>query len=121
MHEILGGITQAGGGSYEMDYQRGSPATINDVALARWTVPVMTRVVGAGNITELPPTMGGEDFALFANEVPGFYYRLGMVQPGTVSGGHHTPTFKADDGSLEVGIRVMSTILVDYLASGGLR
>ncbi|MCZ6599462.1 MAG: amidohydrolase [Acidobacteria bacterium] len=121
MHEILGGITQAGGGSYEMDYQRGSPATINDVALARWAVPVMTRVVGAANITELPPTMGGEDFALFANEVPGFYYRLGIVQPGTVSGGHHTPTFKADDASLEVGIRVMSTILVDYLASGGLR
>ena len=119
MNEILGGITLAGGGSYEMDYQRGSPATINDVALSRWAVPVMTRVVGPGNITELPPTMGGEDFALFANEVPGFYYRLGMVRPGTASGGHHTPTFKADDGSLEVGIRVMSTILVDYLASGG--
>ena len=121
MHEILGGITQAGGGSYEMDYQRGSPATINDPALAGWAAPVMARVLGAANITELPPTMGGEDFALFANEVPGFYYRLGMVQPGTTSGGHHTPTFKADDASLEVGIRVMSTILVDYLASGGLR
>ena len=104
-----------------MDYERGSPATINDADLSRWAVPVMSRVVGAANVTELQPTMGGEDFALFANEVPGFYYRLGMVKPGTTSGGHHTPTFKADDASLEVGIRVMSTILVDYLASGGLK
>ena len=121
MNEILGGVTQAGGGSYALDYQRGSPATINDAALAAWAAPVMARVLGRANVTELPPTMGGEDFALFANEVPGFYYRLGMVKPGTASGDHHTPTFKADDGSLEVGIRVMSTILVDYLAGGGKR
>jgi len=65
--------------------------------------------------------MGGEDFAYFANEVPGFFYRLGQVAPGTTSGGHHTPTFMADDASIPVGMRVMSTLLLDYLenASGG--
>ncbi len=62
--------------------------------------------------------MGGEDFAFFANAVPGFYYRLGMVEPGTESGGHHTPTFQADDASVPVGMRVMSRVLVDYLKRG---
>jgi len=121
MNEILGGVAAAAGGAYEMDYERGSPATINDYDLSMNTVPVMERVLGRPNVTQLQPTMGGEDFALFANEVPGFYFRLGMVKPGTTSGGHHTPTFKADDASLEVGIRVMSTILMDYLAAGGLK
>jgi amidohydrolase len=121
MNEILGGVAAAAGGAYEMDYERGSPATINDYDLSMNTVPVMERVLGRSNVQQLQPTMGGEDFALFANEVPGFYFRLGMVKPGTTSGGHHTPTFKADDASLEVGIRVMSTILMDYLASGGLK
>jgi amidohydrolase len=121
MNEILGGVAAAAGGAYEMDYERGSPATINDYDLSMNTVPVMERVLGRANVSQLQPTMGGEDFALFANEVPGFYFRLGMVKPGTTSGGHHTPTFKADDASLEVGIRVMSTILMDYLASGGLK
>ena len=121
MNEILGGVAAAAGGAYEMDYERGSPATINDYDLSMNTVPVMERVLGRSNVSQLQPTMGGEDFALFANEVPGFYFRLGMVKPGTTSGGHHTPTFKADDASLEVGIRVMSTILMDYLASGGLK
>jgi amidohydrolase len=121
MNEILGGIAAAAGGAYEMDYDRGSPATINDYDLSMKTAPVMERVLGQANVSQLQPTMGGEDFALFANEVPGFYFRLGMVAPGTESGGHHTPTFKADDGSLEVGIRVMSNILLDYLASGGLK
>ena len=52
-------------------------------------------------------------------EVPGFFYRLGVVKPGTASGGLHTPTFRADDSAVPVGIRVMSRLLVDYLASQG--
>ena len=49
--------------------------------------------------------MGGEDFAYFADEVPGFYFRLGTIAPGTRSGGLHTPDFRADDGAIAVGIR----------------
>lgn len=120
MKTILHGITLAGGGSYEMDYQRGTPATINDAALVEKTLPTIRRVVGEDHVVAIEPTMGGEDFALFAREIPGFYFRLGQVAPGTTSGGHHTPTFRADDRSLAVGIRVMSSVLLDYLKSGGL-
>jgi amidohydrolase len=61
--------------------------------------------------------MVSEDFSYFANEVPGFYFRLGQVKPGTTSGDHHTPTFLADDTSIPVGIRTMSLVLVDYLSA----
>ncbi|NIX39275.1 MAG: amidohydrolase, partial [Gemmatimonadetes bacterium] len=56
-----------------------------------------------------------EDFSFFANEVPGFYYRLGTQKPGTQSGNHHTPNFMADDSAIPVGIRAMSYLVVDYL------
>jgi amidohydrolase len=115
MGEILAGVTAAGGGSYELDYERGSPATINDPELADMMLPTVTRLVGEDNYVELDPTMGGEDFAYYALEVPGFFFRLGQVAPGTTSGGHHTPTFQADDSSIPVGMRVMSTLLLDYL------
>ncbi len=115
MNEILEGITRAGGGSYELEYQRVTPATINHPGLTRLTVPSLEAVVGRDNVVEVPPTMGGEDFAEFSNQVPGFYFRLGMVKPGTRSGGHHTPTFLADDSSVTVGMRVMSRVLIDYL------
>ena len=55
-------------------------------------------------------------FLVLANEVPGFYFRLGQVKPGTTSGDHHTPTFLADDSSLPVGVKTMSYILFDYLS-----
>jgi hypothetical protein len=40
-----------------------------------------------------------------------------VVAPGTTSGGLHTPTFRADDSAVPVGIRVMSRLLADYLSS----
>lgn len=64
------------------------------------------------------PWMAGEDFSRFANEVPGFFFMLGARKPGTVSGDHHSPTFRADDGALAVGMRAMATVLRDYLERG---
>ena len=115
MNEILDGLTRAAGGSFELDYERGSPATINDPELTLQMVPTLQRVLGHDRVLEIEPTMGGEDFAFFANEVPGFYFRLGTVDPERGSGGHHTPDFMADDASVPIGIRAMSSILVDYL------
>ena len=115
MGEILEGITAAGGGTYELDYERGSPATINDVALARQMAPTLQRVVGLDMMGMIDPTMGGEDFAYYANEIPGFFFRLGLVAPGTTSGGHHTPDFQADDGSIPIGMRAMANLLIDFL------
>jgi amidohydrolase len=121
MDEILAGITQAGGGTYELNYDRGTPATINDIALSEQMAPTLERVVGNDKVDLLEPTMGGEDFAYFANEVPGFFFRLGMVAPGTTSGGHHTPDFQADDSSIPVGMRAMANVLMDYLEGEGRR
>ncbi len=118
MEEILDGVTRAGGGSYEIvQYRNNAPATINDPELSRRVRPAMVRAVGENKVIDTSPTMGGEDFAFFANEVPGFYFRLGVVAPGTTSGGLHTPDFRADDSALEVGIRTMANIVVDYLSA----
>ncbi|MFQ5745068.1 MAG: M20 family metallopeptidase [Acidobacteriota bacterium] len=119
MREILEGVTRAAGGSFELDYDRGTPATINDRQLAERMLPTLRRLMGKENVVDLEPTMGGEDFAIFANQVPGFFYRLGQVLPGTTSGGHHTPTFQADDSAVPIGMRVMSALLLDYLRSAG--
>jgi len=118
MREILDGITRAGGGSFELEYKKNAPATVNDPALSKTSAAFLERSVGAGNVKLVEPSMGGEDFAYFANEIPGFYYRLGIVAPGTTSGGLHTPTFRADDSAVAVGMKAMSRLLVDWLSQG---
>jgi len=117
LREILKGVTEANGATGEVvRYERGAPATVNDTALTRETVPALERAVGKAHVSKIPPAMGSEDFSFFANEVPGFFYRLGQVKPGTTSGDHHTPTFLADDGAIPVGVKAMSYIVYDYLA-----
>ncbi len=118
MREILDGVTRAGGGTYEMQYDRITPVTVNQRELAARMRPTLERLMGRENVVEVPPTTGAEDFAFFANAVPGFYYRLGTVNPALGSGDHHTPTFKADDASIPIGMRVMSALLLDYLGGG---
>jgi len=41
------------------------------------------------------------------------------LRPGTTSGPLHSPTYLADDGAVPVGIRAMTTLVLDYL--GGAR
>jgi amidohydrolase len=115
MREILAGVAAAGGGTFDLTYERGSPPVINDVALTERMVPTIARVLGAANVRRIEAAMVGEDFSYFANEVPGLFYRLGVQKPGTVSGDHHTPTFQADDSAIPVGMRVMTGVLLDYL------
>ena len=117
LRAILKGVTEAAGATGEvLRYERGAPATINDAALTRESVASLERAVGKDKVTKIPPAMGSEDFSFFANEVPGFFYRLGQVKPGTTTGDHHTPTFLADDGSIPVGVKAMSYLIYDYLA-----
>ena len=115
MREILEGVTKAAGATYELAYERNNPATINDPELASQMRPTLERVLGAENVIDDPPVMGAEDFAYFANEIPGLYFRLGVVAPGTSSGGLHTPTFRGDDSAIPLGIRAMTHLVIDYL------
>lgn len=121
MREILDGVTRAGGGTYELQYEKQTPVTVNNPELAARLRPTMERIMGAENVVTVPPTTGAEDFGFFANTVPGFFYRLGTVAPGTTSGDHHTPTFMADDASIPIGMRVMAGLVLDYLNAGAAR
>ncbi len=115
MHEILKGVTEANGGTYKLSFDRAYPLTANDSALYHRMQPTLVRALGAANVIRSTPTTAGEDFSFFANKVPGFFYFLGTKKRGGSSGGHHTPTFQADDSAIAVGVRAMTMLLLDYL------
>ena len=115
MNEILDGVTRAAGGSYELEYLHQAPPTVNDPALSRRIRPALERAVGEGGVVEVTPQMVGEDFAFFAREVPGHYFRLGTC-PGGTCAGLHTPAFQADDGAVAVGMRAMGHVVLEMLA-----
>ena len=118
MRDVFAGIAQAAHATYELSFDRTHPLTTNDRELTARLVPTLERLVGKDMIREVPPTTGAEDFSYFSNLVPGFYFWIGVVPPGKASGGHHTPTFHAADESVPLAMRLMTSLVVDYLAAG---
>jgi amidohydrolase len=107
MREIFAGITKSARAEFTLEFNRSHPVTVNDSLLTSRLAPTLERL----------PITGAEDFSYFANEVPGFYFFLGAVPPGKKSGGHHTPSFYADDGAIPIGIRVMTGLVLDFLSA----
>jgi amidohydrolase len=118
MREIFAGQSAAAGAKFELAFEETIPVTVNDTALARRLRPTLERAVGAENVGIVPAETGAEDFSFFARAVPSFYFKLGAVSPGQTSGGHHTPTFRADDASIPVGVRAMTGVVLEALSAG---
>jgi amidohydrolase len=116
MREIFESFTKASRAQFTLEFDRSHPVTVNDSLLTERLAPTLERVLGAKNVRRRPPITGAEDFSYFANEVPGFYFFLGAVPQGKKSGGHHTPTFYADDGAVPIGVRVMTNLVLDFLS-----
>ena len=117
MRQIFAGTAAAAGARFELTFDDATPVTVNDTALARRFHPVLERAVGKENVGVVPPETGAEDFSFFAQEVPSFYFKIGAVRPGNTSGGHHTPTFRADDEAIPVGVRAMTAVVLEALAA----
>ena len=117
MKEILDGVTVAHGARYDLVFRANSayPVTVNDAALVAATLPTLTRVLG-NNSVQAATVMAAEDFSFFQERVPGAYLWLGVANAAKgITGGAHTPDFDIDEDALVVGVKTMSTVLVDYL------
>jgi amidohydrolase len=81
-------------------------------------VPTLEWAAGADKVTVQPRIMGAEDFALFQERIPGFYFRLGVNEEGveaSQAAPNHSPLFFANEDALVVGVRAMAGVAWDYL------
>ena len=115
------GIAESAGAMAEVDIRRLYPVTYNDPALTGLALSSLKRVVSEEGLIQIPPLMVAEDFSFFAREAPGFYFMLGVNAPGVGYGeaaSNHSPYFYVNEDALEIGVRAMATLAVDYLERG---
>lgn len=120
MERIISGIAKSMGGSYELDYQSGYPATINDAAMTEIVHDIATQVVGENFALEVPSAMISEDMSFYLQKVPGSYFYVGagnfdkgLCQP------HHNARFDFDEQALVVGAKMMCNLAISYLGAAG--
>jgi amidohydrolase len=98
--------------------QDGNPVTYNDPALTARMLPSLKAVAGDKNVIEMPLVMGAEDFSYYAKEVPAMFFFVGSTEPGvdpSTAPSNHSPKFKLDESSLDIGLRAMLQVTLDYL------
>ena len=115
---IVAGVCDAHRASCEVDYQRFTPVLMNDPELTAASVETLRSTLGADAVIEAEPIMAAEDFAEYAEVVPGFFFMLGVgnTEKGWTSY-VHTPTFQPDEEALRVGVRAASALLLGRLAA----
>ncbi|TRV44224.1 MAG: amidohydrolase [Microcystis panniformis Mp_MB_F_20051200_S9] len=108
MEEIIAGICQSQGASYQFDYWQLYPPVINHDQMAELVRSIAAQVVEtpAGIVPECQ-TMGGEDMSFFLQEVPGCYFFLGSANPELgLAYPHHHPRFDFDESVLTMGVEI---------------
>jgi amidohydrolase len=116
-------IARSAGAAAGVDFGTASaPVTVNDPALARRMRPTLQRAAGADKVLEAELSMPSEDFAYYAQRIPGLFVFLGVTPEGqdlrTVPR-NHSPHFFADEAALPVGVRALTDLALDYLTGAG--
>ena len=115
IRDIAAAVAQGLGGSAEVEYIRGYPATVNTAREADFAARVGERIFGEANVVrEFDATMGGEDFAYMLQARPGAYVLLG--QGGGPSGCYlHNPNYDFNDDVIPLGAGFLAALAEDAL------
>ena len=105
VREVTEQIAQANRCRAEVDFPEiDYPPTVNDEHCWRLVQDIGVDMLGSQNVSESPPTMGGEDFSFYVQNVPGCFLFLGVGNEDIdATYSVHHPRFKADEDALPIG------------------
>lgn len=117
IEQVVKGTTMAMGASYQFNYAKGEPSLVNAEAVYSAIMESGRDILGKDNVIELSePTMGSEDFALFAEKVPGALFRLGVGNPvKKIIYPLHHKLFDIDEDALLIGTKIMASSTIRLL------
>jgi amidohydrolase len=119
---IAEGIAAGAGTTVELKITKNTPVTSNNAALTARALPTLERTA-PGKVHESELITGAEDYAYYQREVPGLFFFLGITPAAEVgrAAANHSPFFFVDESALLTGVRALSHLVTDYLASPAAR
>ena len=116
VRDFIDDIVAPYGVKAEVDYRRGVPPVVNDLAATQLLAGAVERVLGPRGKVSTTQSLGGEDFAWFLDSVPGAMGRLGTRTPGGPTFDLHQGNLRVDEGAALLAARVLASVAVDALA-----
>ncbi|MDP4144038.1 MAG: M20 family metallopeptidase [Bacillota bacterium] len=111
------GIANASEAEAYVEGGLGVYAVENDKEITEKFAKAASKVIGSENVIWTDRySLGSDDFAYYAKEVPSIYFKLGIKNEsiGAIYP-NHNPKFAADEDSLEIGTNVISAFALDFI------
>jgi hippurate hydrolase len=113
LREVIDGVARMTGAKIDLNFERGYPVVVNHAAQTDIAIGVAKKVAGEGNVHEMPPLMGGEDFAYMLERRPGAFIFCGN---GDTAGLHH-PAYDFNDDAIVYGTSFWIKLVENTLAA----
>jgi len=117
LQQVVENIAKASGATADLVIHPGYPVTVNNPELVEQMLPSLRSVFGDEKVVDMGMITGAEDFSYFAQEVPGFFFFMG-VTPAKVNAKtaptNHSPLFYVDESNLINGVKAFIQLVKDY-------
>jgi amidohydrolase len=115
MRRILDGVCPSLRVSYALDWQRLAPVLRNNQDILGPTLDAAREILGNEHVVPMPaPSMGSEDFAWFAEQVPAAHLRIGSRIDG-LNCQVHNANYDCNDLAIPTGVRAVAYAAVKLL------
>ncbi len=108
LHEIAETAAAAYGCSAKIQTERLTPSVCNSPRMTAIARRAAEAAFGKENIRTAAPCMGCEDFAVYGEHVPAFFYFLGSGRADGQSAPWHKSDFRAEPGTAAAGARLLA-------------
>lgn len=117
MKQIVKGVTESFGGSYNFSFDYGYPAVKNTDWAADIVINTASELLGRENVVLMDdPVMAGEDFAFYQQHFPGVFFFLGSGSEEAESTyGWHHPRYNIDEECFKTGAALMASLVFQPL------
>ena len=106
-------LVTAMGAEADVRIDIGYPFVFNNEALSLDARNLAETFAGAEHVFETELRMGAEDFAFYAHQIPGCFFRLGAGNKSKgITSNVHTPTFNIDESAIEQGMGMMAWLAI---------
>lgn len=97
------------GAAIDLHIDVGYPMVYNNESLDKVARAEAREFMGRDRVLETEIRMGAEDFGYYTRQIPGCFYRLGVMnEEKGITSGVHTPTFNIDESAIEIGAGMMA-------------
>jgi amidohydrolase len=112
-------VAAASGAQANVKFDKSNnPVVMNNPQLTERALPTLRRVAGDDKVVVLPLVTGSEDFAHYADVVPGLFFYVGVTPPGKdalAAPSNHSPLFYIDEPGMALATRALAAVAIDYL------